>query len=150
MNTREFYFQDGTPQRVKDVINFQYESQARLRIWYGDKRTGKAWLEEYEVIGHIGRSTGTQPIPLLVHNARSMGGGSILTSCIVRIVAISSGKELYRHDTYNNPAARAVIVPTTGQFLEAVTIDGEIHALFEKAGQAQKWIDFMTGKRFSK
>lgn len=37
------------------------------------------------MFGTVGRSTGKVKIPLLVHNSRSMGGGGILTHCIIGI-----------------------------------------------------------------
>lgn len=44
-----------------------------VRIWLGDTQTGRAWAEENDVIGTIGRSTGTMEVPLLVEAGELAG-----------------------------------------------------------------------------
>jgi len=151
MNTNDFTFRPETPAEVEKVIRALYANKHRARFFYGDLETGTAWMEEYDVCGTVGKSTGSKPCALLINNARSMGGGSI-TSSIVRIIDTQTGRELYRHPTYNNPADRAFFQTPSDlpEYVANVLIDGEVHARFRNSTSAEHWIDFMQGKRFSK
>lgn len=78
-------YHDETPDLLVRVLEDLRESRARITLDYGDVKTGKSWDDVYDISGRIGRSTGLTKIPLLVHNARSMGGGGILDHCILSI-----------------------------------------------------------------
>ena len=75
--------------------------QTRCRFHWGDTKTGKDWRDVFDVKGRIGRSTGSIKIPILLYNARSLGGGAILDHCIVKITETNGGKVLYQHPKYN-------------------------------------------------
>ena len=75
--------------------------QTRCRFHWGDVKTGKDWGDVWDVKGRIGRSTGPIKIPILIYNARSMGGGAILDHCIVKITETKGGRVLYQHPKYN-------------------------------------------------
>ena len=155
-NPAPFHFREDTPEEVKAVIQSLYENKHRARFFWGDLKTGLYWMDEYDVIGTVGKSIGEKPAALLVNNARSMGGGAI-TSSIVKIIDITARNMpynsgvLYKHPDFNNPADRAEIEPSDlPEYAEVVTIDGEVYARFHKQGQAARWIEFIQGKRFSK
>jgi hypothetical protein len=78
-----FYFDEKTEENAIKEILKAYNGKYRIRIWYGDEK--KSWNEEHDVIGTIGKSTGTIKIPLLIKSSRSYGGIRILDYCIVRI-----------------------------------------------------------------
>lgn len=148
-----YKFDDRTPEAVRVILTNLNEARPRprVRLFLGDTKTGTVWLEEYDVIGTIGKSTGTQPAPLLINNARSMGGGAILDHCILKIIRTDTGRVLYEHPKFNNPADDAKVIPSKlPDYAEAVEIDGTIYANFKKNGQAARWIEFMQGKRFAK
>lgn len=94
-------FNPATSQTVRDWIQYAYCNCLRVRVWYGDSKTGEAWHEEYDVTGRIKGSTGTNKIPLLVNNSRSHGGSGLLDHCIVRIDAIKTRTTLYVHPNFN-------------------------------------------------
>ena len=135
-----------TSSRVAVLLNRLTESKQRIRIVYGETETGKDWLEEYGVLGSIGKSTGSKQIPLLISNSRSTGGGAILEDCILKIVDVKSKKVLYQHDKYIAP--KFDIVPSIVGY--SVTVDGNVQANFKTIKQAQNYIDFMLCKRMSK
>lgn len=69
----------------------------------GDKVVGRDWLDEYGNRGYIGRSTGgVNSVPLMIYNARSIGGPSLLEHCIVRIRKSCGGKVLWQHPNYHH------------------------------------------------
>jgi hypothetical protein len=75
-----------TPANIIEVMERARKNRTRIKLSYGDINTGKDWNEEFDVTGYIGLSKGYEArFPILVHNARSMGGGSILDHCIVKI-----------------------------------------------------------------
>jgi len=75
--------------------------QTRCRFHWGDVKTGKDWGDDCDVIGRIGRSTGSIKIPILLYNSRSSGGGAILDHCIVKITESRGGRVLYQHPKYH-------------------------------------------------
>jgi hypothetical protein len=131
------YYDPKTPDEVIKVLEHARQNHTRIRLYYGDTETGRSWLEEYDVEGHVGRSMGPIKIPILLHNARSIGGGGILTHCIVKIIV--SSKVLYQHPSFHTGTMKIQSSDMQG-YAEMVTVDGEIHARFPKVGQAAKWI----------
>jgi len=95
------YYNIETPDEVIKVIQTAKDGNVRIVLDYGDIKTGKSWGEQYDITGYVGRSTGEVKIPLLIHNTRSMGGGAILTHCIIKIVRSNDKKRvLYQHPSY--------------------------------------------------
>ena len=131
----------------------------RIRVFYGDTETGRDWGEENDVIGYVGRSTGTNKIPLLLYNRRSDGGGAILTRCIVKIMrndgAVLYACQNYHHPNYHLYNRDAPITLTDGRIL-TVRVDSDYPvagtnvANFETWAKAIRWVNFLKGKRFSK
>ena len=143
-----FTLSGKTPSRVAALLNNLSVSRQRVRLVYGDATTGKDWLEEYDVIGTVGRSTGTKQIPLLIKSSRSTGGGSILDHRILKIVDVKSKRVLYQHEKYIAPKFEMGFLAITGQY--SVTVEGKVQANFKTEKQAQNYINFMLCKRMSK
>lgn len=135
-----FTFDSGTIPQVQSAINQAFNHGLRIRVWYGDTMTGASWGDEYDIIGTIGRSTGINKIPLLIANKRSLGGGAILTSRIIRIDTTDGGK-LYRHPSFHHGFT---------QDGNNVLKWGELYANCKDEKQAAKLVGFMSGERYSK
>lgn len=145
-----FTLNEKTTSRVATLLNNLSMSQQRIRLVYGDTNTGKDWLEECDVIGTIGRSTGTKQIPLLIRNSRSTGGGSILDHYILKIVDVKSKRVLYQHEKYITPSFEIEISEPDTLSRYRVISDNKLLATFSEYDEAQKYIDFMLCKRMSK
>lgn len=153
-----FWWSVNTPLKVRQVLANAYKFKYRVRVYCGDTETGQAWLEELDIIGRIGRSTGSEKIPLLIKTSRSHGGGGLLDHCIVAIQDVENKKFLYQHERFNVPALTVrPISPdnahaTQPQWAwEVVKIQGgELQARFASKEKAQRYIDFMYGRRMSK
>lgn len=89
-----------TSQAVINVLNSVFMSGTRIRLDYGDIKTGQSWGETYDVEGYVRSSVGPTKIPILIYNRRSMGGSGILTHCIVRIQESKGKRVLYEHPQY--------------------------------------------------
>lgn len=131
----------------------------RVRIYLGDPATGRDWMDENDVSGYIGQSMGPQKILLLIPTNRSYGGGGILTAHVLRIIA--NGREIYRHAKYKQPKwTIAAVDPSKEQpegrmpypsgYTTGTFENGKLHALFKSPAQAQRWLDFMEGRRMTK
>jgi len=92
------YYHIDTPDRVITALEGARHNRWRIRLDYGDVKTGRSWGEVCDITGYVGRSTGKIKIPILVYNSRSFGGAAILDDCILS-VRFSNKKEggfLYR------------------------------------------------------
>jgi len=92
------YYNFNTPDKTIAILDREYHRQTRLKIEYGDIETGKSW-GDIET-GKIGRSTGPVHMPLCIYNSRSMGGGALLTHCIVRISTSKGDQRIFQHESY--------------------------------------------------
>ena len=130
---------------VINVLDQALQNKNRIRVWYG--KDGLSWNEENDIIGYVGRSTGTVKIPLLVHNGRSMGGRGLLDHCIVKIVDIKTKRLLYQHPKFKQAVFGA---DDTLVWQGLPGTNEEIYATCKTCEQAQRLADFMNGKRNSK
>lgn len=141
------HFDPGTPYEVTRALESARSSGQRVRIWCGDTKTGRAWAEEYDVTGTIGRSMGPLKSPLLLPLASSHGGAAILTACVVAI-RTQGGAFLYRHPKFN-VGVWAVEMDKAGE-LTRVTHNGETYANMTTKAKAMRLAEFMRGDRFTK
>ncbi len=159
------WFDYDTPGKVRNILEQYRKEGGRLRIFYGDRETGVDWLEENDVLGRIGRSTGVLPIPLLVAEGEH-GGPGILDSSIVRILDADARTELYRHKTYRLPEMEIRSTEgitcswRTGEppklltemgYTHGVWVRGKAgefsnHANFTSYGKAAQFVAFMAGE----
>ena len=101
MKTKTYNIVDGTsyhketPEKLIQVLESARRNQTRITLDYGDVKTNKSWGEDCDITGYVGRSTGTNKIPLLVYNSRSMGGGGMLDHCIIKVVTSKGKRVLY-------------------------------------------------------
>ena len=139
-------YDNCTPDEVVAILEKARQTRTRLHVSLGDSESGRDWLEENDVYGVIGRSTGSVKIPLLVHNRRSLGGPGLLDHCIVRIRKSQGGQILWEHPSYHHGdlEIRKKDEPlelSDGRVLAVdVLQDGEIHASFETIAKARRWV----------
>lgn len=148
-----FSLDEGTLPEVGKALEHLLAQRTRCRIWYGDTETGLAWADEHDVLGTIGRSTGPKKAALLIHNTNSLGGGAILTACIVRIDTTWDRQTLYKHPLFHTKFERATISgPHSGRGVpyDVIDVNGERAAAFRSESSARRWIAFMRGERYAK
>jgi len=146
-----YWFNPETNFEVMKVISGLncYNRRQRVRIFLGDTKTGKTCNEENDVTGYIGRSTGSKKIPLLIHNQNSLGGGGILTHCIVAIYT-TSGTCLYKHPKLDFGLWDIRENQLEKEYPFAAYCDDDLNVRFKTYKQADNYIKFMTAKRFCK
>ena len=141
--TRTTYFDPGTDAKVAKILESCRTHERAIRLILGDIRTGEPWLEEHDVVGWIGRSTGSLKVPLLIE-AGECGGTAILCACILAIIDWGSGDFLYRHAAYQ--AADLSIRPSDdAERPWDVLRSNEVVASFRDIGKAGAYLAFMRG-----
>lgn len=150
-----FDFDPDTADGAKRAITEAFYSSKNIRIWLGDPLTGQAWLEEFDVRGRVGRSTGVIRAPLLLSQRRSIGGAAILTRHVLR-VDYTTGKTLYQHPQFKHGLEGCRIVPnklTRKTYVDVpsgkpggwTAVSG-----FDTEQGARNWVAFMVGERYNK
>lgn len=120
------YYHEKTTDFVIEILERIRYRGLRIRLYYGDAETGIDWNEENDIMGRIGRSTGTVKIPLLIATKRSMGGGGILDHCIVKIKE-TDGHVLYQHPKYDR--GEITLIPNEDkEYPFAVSVRGNLYS----------------------
>ena len=96
-------YNEKTPQAVINVLEAARVTKTRIKVYFGDIKTGKDWCEVNDTAGYVGRSTGNHKIPILVSKINSYGGGALLDGCIVKIRESKGSKVLYTAYNYQAP-----------------------------------------------
>ena len=111
------YYNPETPWRVAVILESAMSSpyRPRLRLFYGDPKTGETWPESFETSGYIGRSMGPVKVPLMIANARSRGGGAILTHCITAIME-APGRYRYKCEGFKPGSFEVEREPSPAEF----------------------------------
>lgn len=163
----ETCYSKDTPETVRRWLENVMHTDRRVRFFFGDTERedfervhgrkpepGKDWGEENDVIGIVGRSNGLKPIPILLANKRSIGGGGILTDCIVRMFVKGRGgwQEVYRHPNYHSDFETAKVHESelSPEYSHAVVVGCKEIARFHSEKSANNYLAFMRGERFSK
>lgn len=150
----EVYYDQETPDDLIKLLHRLHESQTRFRVFYGDKETGRDWLEECDTMGRMGVSTGEIKIPLLIKNSRSWGGVGLLTHCILKLVDLGTGNVLWQHPSYQVPSFTVYQRGEEGfpndlplEYTTAVYYNGSNQANFRSPEKAIAYIRFIKGNQ---
>lgn len=146
------WYDGRTPAAVQVALENLRKSRHRARVFYGDVETGRSWLDENDVVGRLSRSSGPMKVPLLMVDA--LGGTALLTHCIVRLIDVTTGQEVYRHPAFHLPKlelgeAASYDKPlgfTHAVKVEARTGEMDLAANFRSKQAAENWLAFMAGE----
>ena len=146
------WFDARTPKKVQRALEDARKSGDCMRVFLGDAKTGRDGMDEYDTIGRVGRSMGPMKSPLLVPEGDS-GGPALLTDCIVRLVNVTTGKEIYRHAKYHTPKMEMVEAASYDKvegYTHCIKVESkegvmETHANFKSQAEAAHWMAFMNG-----
>lgn len=140
---------EGTPDEVKKALHKAQQRGTIVRLILGnpgdEKRVGyKDWHEENDVVGYVGNSTGPKKVAILIEPLLDEGGqvvpddggGAISTDCLLRIIDVVRGIDLYRHTNY--------VVPE----LELVPYEQLLSKAADPRGARLKWMTKGRGAAF--
>lgn len=134
-----------TPEPIITILESFRLNRRKLRLFYGNPKTGQSWHEENDVVGCIGRSMGPIKVPLLLEPGE-IGGSALLDQCIIRID--SARKVLFQHEQFRI-GEFTLVRGDLKRLPWEVLIDQSVHVRFQEKREAQRYMDFMQGKRFS-
>jgi hypothetical protein len=130
------------------VLSGGYKLKRRLRVWYGDGKTGESWFEDFNTTGYIGRSCGDFKVPLIISNSRSRGGSALSVGSIIRVDDIKTRKTLWKIHNYQD---KLELFHLKGNKLPwQVCGRSTTLACFETEEKARRWIDFQQGRRYNR
>jgi hypothetical protein len=139
------YFDPGTPDMVRALLE-RYRNNGKLvRLFLGDHASGRDWGEENDLVGYIGRSAGHMRVPLLMEPGEH-GGPAILTRCVVRILDVETGREVYRTRNYQVPDVSLHPCTDKQGYTWEARRDGALHARFKDVEEAAEWCGFIRGE----
>ena len=147
---------DNVGDSMMRVLLNAYTYNFRIRIWHGDRNTGKSWNEEYDVTGTVGKSSGNLKIPLLMRTKRSHFGGALLLSSIIRIDDIEDKRTLWKLPNFHVEPMRVDYKEGSEYpYMVMQQKDGETNyhyniANFKNKRSAENYIKFMNGERYCK
>lgn len=139
-------FHAETEERICKLLETLNRTGEKVRIFYGDTKTGKAWDEEEDILGAIGRSAGSIKVPLMC-KPRAHGGAPILDHCVIGVR--NKAGWLYKHEKFDAGSWALGFSNETELHFVAYK-NGETIARFSTRDKAQNYIDFMQGTRFTK
>jgi hypothetical protein len=141
--SKDTYFESGTDPKVARILERYRDSGDRVRLIFGNPETGESWLEEHDVLGRIGRTTGGWKAPILVPDGE-IGGGIISTSRVLAIIDQSTGGVKWRHENFGEPELEIVPCAMTG-YAWSVRRSGGTQANFKTLSRAAAYVAFMCG-----
>ena len=138
------YYSNETPDGAIRVLESLRGTHQRVKIYLGDRETGRDWMEESDKAGKIGRSSGPIKVPILLTTINSHGGGAILDDCIVKIVTspAASARVLYQHPSYHQPE---MLVTNKGledkpEYTHTVRIGGDVYSRHTSERSAKRLV----------
>jgi len=142
-------YDPNTPRDLVSILEGARMGRTRIRLFYGDRDTGRDWNEENDVEGYLGRTMGPIHCPILLKTTASSGGGIILSACVVRVV--TAGKRvLWQHPKYHSLPFHISDTPSSDPANARWPIEvlraGEVHARFTSWLEAERFVRKMTGK----
>lgn len=97
----DIWYHIDTPNEVIRILNTAYENRetTRVRLFFGDKDTGKDYGQIYNTLGYVKRTIGNYKIAILTSRKDSPTGDSIEADLIVKITI--DKQVVYQHPKYN-------------------------------------------------
>jgi len=128
-------YYENTPESLIYTLDALRENGRNVKVYLGDRETGKVWNEEHDRMGHIGRSTGSIKIPLICHPL-SYGGPALLSDSVLKVMAIDNKSVLWQNDKFIKPEVTIKYRPLN-KYKWQVYIDGELYGKCKTERQAK-------------
>lgn len=121
----------ATPDKLISVLEMLRKNGTRIKIYEGNKTSGKGWNEEYGTTGTIGLTKGYEAyFPILLANTRSKGGSAISSKNILKISSSTDRSKVY-YCVDNYVQSTFEIKPEErweGDYKFAVYMDGHLYS----------------------
>lgn len=145
---RDVWYDPRTPQEVKHGLECARAQRRRVRIFYGDAKSGRDRLATQDVVGFVGWAGWQLPHPILLAERHQHLGPRICELEVVRILDLDPAGAFskYQHPRYSLPEFSTVSCSDSAQ-PDRVTLAADGVPLFECTNKAQatRWISFFKG-----
>lgn len=121
-------YHSETSVEVINALESARKRRTRTRVYLGNTATGECWNEEHDIFGYIGLSKGHKAyFPIFVHNSNSIGGGSLLDNCIIKLKESKGGKVLYQSANFQQPITE-IRASSQDCYSHSLYINGQIYS----------------------
>jgi hypothetical protein len=142
-------YDPNTPEDLLAILERVRLNKTRIRLFYGDRNTGRDWNSENDLEGYLGRTTGPIHCPILLASKASPCGGIILSAWIVKVIATASKHTLWQHPGYHSLPFTISDIPSSDPAHTHCPIEvlraGVVHARFETRPQAARYLRKIAG-----
>ncbi|WP_425259186.1 hypothetical protein ACPOLB_27105 [Rubrivivax sp. RP6-9] len=138
-------FDPGTDPRLARVLETCRRDGRKTRLVLGDTGTGASWLDEFDVIGTLSRSTGLLKVPLHVEPGDAAGTATLCAQMLALMDWLNCqriGLPLYRHQRWRPPELR-ICAGDDDARPWAVVLHEQPVATFDDIGTAGASLAFM-------
>jgi hypothetical protein len=136
-------FEPGADPKASAMLASCRASCRRVRLIFGNTRTGESRLDDHDVVGKIGGSTDSPEAPLLLESEGS-NGRAIACQRILAIIDWEFSECLYRHPAYREPELRIEFRDEPDRPWHVVRRE-DVVARFQDIGKAGAYLAFMRG-----
>ena len=141
------FFKSCTSDQLVNIITYLYLTKDKVRLYYGNNETGEVSLDEYDLYGTIGKSTGIIKVPLLIPKINSISGSAISTSLIVGIARTKDKKFVYKANNFKLPVLKLSKSSVEGFTHEVSVLKGnsyEVTARFRSLKSAERYMKLFS------
>lgn len=146
MRPGDTWYDPRTPHAARHALESARATRRKIRLHYGDPRTGLDRLAVQDVLGFVGSAGWQLPHPILLAERHMHLGTRICELEVVRVVDVDGMVATYQHDSYRLPKLDTVSVGSA-EAPEKVLLVADGQPVVECANQAQatRWIKFFRG-----
>ena len=134
------YYENTYPDAII-ALEYARKNHTRIKIYLGDRKTGRCWNEEHDIFGYVGLSKGKDAMfPILLYNERSIGGGSIMTDNIIKITTAKGNKVLFQANNFQQPLIeiKESSDPDFPNYTHETWVNGELHGRHTSLKSAER------------
>lgn len=142
----EVWYDPRTRLEARQALEAARVTRRKVRLHYGDPRTGLDRLAAYDVAGFVGYAGWQLPHPILQPDRQHHLGQRICELEVVRVVDVDAMVATYSHPGYKLPDLKIVDAPAAENPMRVLlAADGKpLHECSTK-GQATRWLKFYQG-----
>jgi hypothetical protein len=136
-------FEPAADPKASEMLASCRTSSRRVRLIFGNTRTGESRLDDHDVVGRVGCIADSPEAPLLLESEGSHGR-AIACQSILAIIDWEFGECLYRHPAYREPELRIEFRDEPDRPWHVVRRE-DVVARFQDIGKAGAYLAFMRG-----
>lgn len=140
------WYDPRTPHAARHALESARATRRKIRLHYGDPKTGLDRLAVQDVVGFVGTASWQLPHPILLAERHMHLGPRICELEVVRVVDVDGMVATYQHNSYRLPEFGTVSVGSSEAPEKVLLVaDGQPAVECANLAQATRWIKFFRG-----